>query len=440
MRGRTCLTSLFLTAITLALSAGGGPACSIFDGCDKRQTECDGDTIRTCKPSCEMEGTPDERCSDDLHWESSDCADGRTCLADGAGSVACVPAGTQRCAVETLDPQRDNVLTADVDGDGRADLLVFGSSVVDVHLAGGVVVTTATPEGALENGILVGDVDADGAPDLVFSVGEMPQVARGDGHGAFTFPALGQREIEHRLRPLAVSDMNRDGRADVIVSDVDANVTVLFATDSAGSWNRAPTLNASSALNTVLATADFDEDGLLDLFFADGSVLAGKEDGRFVPLSSIPPTSRSLFFSKGLVVAHDLDGDGHTDLTTELDFRGRVVVTAWFNDGTGHFRRAAECERSPDAPRCVLQPDTGSHFSARDVDGDGKLDLVGTDPYNAGSSPYTMRVRLGNGDGSFREWRSFTIPGSLKSATTYEGKLIVGTYDRGVFVVPRSCF
>jgi hypothetical protein len=76
-----------------------------------------------------------------------------------------------------------------------------------------------------------------------------------------------------------------------------------------------------------------------------------------------------------------------------------------------------------------------------DVDGDGRADLVASkDAHSFREGPHTLRVRLGRGDGTFGDMRSFFVPTASRSLAVHEGRLVVGSEsDREMFAVPRSC-
>src|SRR5207249_1194664 len=90
-----------------------------------------------------------------------------------------------------------------------------------------------------------------------------------------------------------------------------------------------------------------------------------------------------------LVVAGDVNGDGHTDLVTS--------VSVLLGDGAGGFG----------APQNYAVGANPSSVAVADFNRDGKPDLVTA---NTGSSPGyagSVSVLLGNGDGTFQPARDY---------------------------------
>jgi hypothetical protein len=119
--------------------------------------------------------------------------------------------------------------------------------------------------------------------------------------------------------------------------------------------------------------ADFDEDGNLDLVFADCEsgdlhVLIGDGHGRLYT-----PYEVHVGGSACAVASADLDGDGLPDLAAPTVASGTGTVSVWVDDGHGVF--------SP-----VQDVAIGGHpgaIVAADLDRDGHPDLAVVDPAGA---------------------------------------------------------
>lgn len=141
------------------------------------------------------------------------------------------------------------VVAGDVNGDGRTDLISLnhtGQSVSVLAATGaGQFAPAQTYAIAPEQermefkpwpwGIVLGDVNGDGHPDIVTAntQNDTVSVLVNDGDGAF--PQYLNYGAGARPGAAAIADIDGDGRADVITANRDNNdVSVLFATDGSG--------------------------------------------------------------------------------------------------------------------------------------------------------------------------------------------------------------
>ncbi len=188
-----------------------------------------------------------------------------------------------------------SLVVADVNGDGRPDLVVANSSSNTVSLLlGNGDGTFQTPlvfssGGTTPASIAVGDVNGDGKPDLVvahYSASGM-SVFLGNGDGTFQAPVTygGQS-----ARFVALGDVNGDGKLDLAVTYFDNNTVGVLLGNGDGTF-QAP-LTYGSGLNPFSALlGDVNGDGKPDLVVSNCgcsnvlegsvSVLLGNGDGTF---------------------------------------------------------------------------------------------------------------------------------------------------------------
>ena len=239
-----------------------------------------------------------------------------------------------------------NAITlADVNGDGRPDLIMTISSgnSVAVFLGNG----DGTFQSALNsnaNGsqyaVAVGDFNADGKPDLALIVAPGALgVMLGDGNGSFAPPA--QLFTWWNVDPdsVAVGDFNNDGKLDAVVSNFGeagfgpASISVLLGN---GNGTFQPQTNLPLPANAGawdVGVADLNGDGNLDIVSSNNnesylSIYLGNGDGTFQQ-----PTRASCAFAPENIVILDFDGDGIPDIAFMSFGEGDAGVLAGKGDG-----------------------------------------------------------------------------------------------------------
>ena len=220
--------------------------------------------------------------------------------------------------------QVTRILGMDADSDGDNDLILGYLPDADQGPLGGVITYANTPAGFVSPGFIIGsggsifdltagDVNCDGAPDILQAVDEfepLPSLATdllvlGDGAGTFTadpaFPDLPQRSTDGEL-----ADADMDGDLDVFLT---GDLTLFLRNDD-GAWtDLSGTLPFSSAES--FEVADLDANG-----FADALVIDAGEAVLYPDFYTPGAPPRVLMASPDLVdaVVHDTDVDGDLDL------------------------------------------------------------------------------------------------------------------------------
>lgn len=236
--------------------------------------------------------------------------------------------------------------------------------------------------GAGTTDVALADLNGDGNLDVVApnALNHNVSVFLGTGSGTLGIPA--HFATGALPKAVAIDDFNRDGKLDLAVAARNCNcVSILLG---AGDGTFGPPANfATGRYSYDVAVGDFNEDGKADLvvpnpFSGDVSVLLGRGDGTF--------DSATNFSSGGNdAEVADFNGDSHSDFSVSVS-ANPSYATVFLGDGRGGFALRV------DYPIGVHALD----IRAKDVTGDGKLDLVAT---NGGS--LTVSVLAGNGDGTF---------------------------------------
>jgi hypothetical protein len=182
------------------------------------------------------------------------------------------------------------IAAGDLDGDGLTDLVYVDSdepsgapvfAVVLRHLGGGSFADpVAYPAGTLLPGPLaIADLDADGHPDVLKVDAGAVLELRGAGDGtllpAVTLPIAGAG-LHSLTSGLHAVDMDRDGRLDLVVSDIGPTLAagehVLVQRMGRSAPIGAPAVVGVGGALSRLAVADFDADGLPDIAAAQSQV------------------------------------------------------------------------------------------------------------------------------------------------------------------------
>ena len=242
---------------------------------------------------------------------------------------------------------------ADVNADGKPDVIVgnafafssglgyYGESAVGVLLGNGdgtfqavqAFATTLPSVGTtIGSAVAVADVNADGRPDILVTVGgtnfnttpstyvTMVGVLLGNGNG--TFQAVRHYAPGGGARRLAVADVNADGWPDLLAANTTTNTAGVLLGNGNGTF-QAVRLYATGARPTALAVADMDFDGLPDLVTANSTtttvgILRGNGDGSFQATEPFTVDDGSTTYQPYSLAVSDMNADGKPDIVTPL--------------------------------------------------------------------------------------------------------------------------
>jgi len=292
--------------------------------------------------------------------------------------------------VPSEPPSSGNPELADLDNDGHLDLVVPELGAVRIWRGqgnGAFTFASEAPTIGNPNRIALRDLDHDGDQDMVVSTStSLTGVFLNLGDGTFGPRA----DISHPGQSaygLAIADVTLDGHPDLILCLPYADTVRVYAGDGAGGFSFLADLSAGSLpFNVVVGR--FDADPYPDLVVGRGgsatgvALLRGWGGGTFLP---------AVFFTAGTGPAYVALGDVNADGT--LDIVSANVspdYTVLLNNGAGGISSTT-----------YINDAQATGVRLADIDGDGRLDIIGSDG-----------VRLGDGTGFFHKRTGFTPNGS----------------------------
>jgi Big-like domain-containing protein/VCBS repeat protein len=323
------------------------------------------------------------------------------------------------------------VAIADLNGDGKADLVVAESNGMFSVLLGNGDGTFQAPvtysPGLSPVSVAIADLNGDGKPDVVLAGTVVPRetavgVLLGNGDGTFQAPVI-YGTGTGGYDSVAIADLNGDSHPDLVVASQclskgcsqgadPGGVSVLLGNGD-GTF-QAPANYGSGGWNaTSVAIADLNGDGYPDLAVSnycqlsancptegappgEVSVLLGNGDGTFQPAVSY---SSGGSWATSVAVGV-LTGNGYPDLVATNYYVPEYSVGVLLDNGNGTFQGPVSYGETSAFANSV---------AIADVNGDGYLDLLVAnvcehDNRTCGSADYDggITVLLGKGDGTFQ--------------------------------------
>jgi hypothetical protein len=255
--------------------------------------------------------------------------------------------------------------------------------------------------------------------------------------GPSTFLVAPSLPLAYSPTSVAMSDLSRDGKPDLVTASYDSGVVTVFLATGNGAFSNGVDYAAGPHPSSLLV-ADINGDGRPDVIVSNESdstisVLLGNGDGTLRARQSY-----AVGFNPTFVAAGDFTGSGRMDLAV-AGASGNLLAI-FLNDGSGGFNK----------PIVSLLGKTPTALTVKDFNNDGQPDLA------LSNSDGTVSILLGKGQGLFRSLPDIQVAPGLLSSIAFgdfnkDGKidLVVAQPDQkqvsvlfgngdGTFALPAS--
>lgn len=308
----------------------------------------------------------------------------------------------------------------DLNADGLLDLLIITENGLSIRLGqggGAFGPQTDYPTGVSSVAFTTGDLNGDGIPDAVVVNNAGANTPQGEGtvtvyigSGGGSFAPRVDYAAGDTPSYVAMGDFDGDGHTDLAVLSGHINVLYVFPGLPGGGLG-ARLEFATAGFGTALAVGDLNEDGRTDL------AVGAYDNGMGVGAASVffgtpgtflgPRVDHEGLGNMGDLILTDMEHDGHLDIVV-FDGSSLAIYTG-IGDGT--FQ-----------PPTYIFPQVSNSLPIADLDGDGRLDLIGGSSFGVNNNlpVNTLSVALALPDGDFAPTINYLVP---------EGAFALGDVD-----------
>lgn len=316
----------------------------------------------------------------------------------------------QPFASQRLAEPVQRAISADIDNDGRTDLIRFGEKQL------GLVVHRGRNDGSFHrevqifteysfNAVTVARLNDDGEPDIVASNWISNQILVYTGFGKMKYGEPVVLSLSHQPQSITLAYLNPDPIKDIVVTFADDSAITTFVSDGLGGFHQFQTIRVNHPTSIVQA-GDANGDGIEDLCMFSRtrrSMTVGLNDGKGSVVEQVS-------FGMGILpLQFTTARHARTGLLDAI-----VFDTAYSTIRILHSAADSGLKRVGGAYACASE---SRGIIDIDINDDGAPDIMTA---NQGSA--TVSLFLNRGDGRLSGQMAFSV-GSPADALTFVGKV-----------------
>jgi hypothetical protein len=211
----------------------------------------------------------------------------------------------------------------DLNGDKKPDVCATrsgdGSIALFLNTGSGIDMPTMLPTGTTTaSSASVADLDGDGKIDLVFLGATGIVVMLGKGDGTFAAPVT----LTASAGSMTVADLNGDNKADLITTSGLNGYLGIFPNSGSGAFSASLSVPGALGRNVFVTSGDVNGDGKIDLLVSGAAVGVIANNGSLM----FGPTLNYSSNGPRQIGLADFDGDGSLDMAVVSGIDNNVGV------------------------------------------------------------------------------------------------------------------
>ena len=298
-----------------------------------------------------------------------------------------------------------SLTTADMNSDNKPDIIVGNSGTDNVcvllNLGDGtfaIQTMYSTGYGSSPQSVATADVDGDGKRDIIVANYDTNNidVLVNLGYGMFASPIIYSTDGNSSPQSVETVDLNGDNKLDIVVANYGASTVGVFLNLGNGTFTRGTNILIGPSYSQFsVKTIDVNNDNKCDIIVANANannvgVLLNTGNGIFSTQTTYATGPDSYPCS---VISVDVNGDNKSDIIVANKYGGNVGVL--LNIGSGTFSTQTTYTTGAGSYPCSL--------IAVDINGDNKPDIIVANAY-----ANDIGVFLNLGQGTFSTQRTYS--------------------------------